>query len=214
MSEPGKLFVTSPVTLTVDQLRDLFRSAPPAAEIRNPHLENRVASEVRDQATPSAVLVLVTQENHPRVLLTKRQQGIRFGGHMCFPGGRANPGEDIVTTALRESQEEIGLEPEAVEVLGSYGHYFTQAGYRIDPVVGLVAADYPYTPDAGEVASIHYASLQDMLDPAAYQLRSMMANRSYFGFELPDARIGGPTVSLMIGFLEWAANLTGKDQVG
>ena len=183
----------------------MFNLGAQAEELRNPHVETRVSQEVRAQAKPSAVLVLITNEAEPRVLLTKRQNGIRFAGHMCFPGGRADPGESVVATALRESHEEIGLEPGAVEVLGSYGHYFTQAGYRIDPVVGLVSPDYPFVPDPVEVASIHYTPLQTMLDPAAYQLRSMMLGRSYFGYELPDNRIGGSTVSLMIGFLEWAA---------
>ncbi len=199
----GEIVVANPLECDLAELRQFFRSSSDEGEIRNPHIESRVSQIVRDSAKPSSVLVIVTDEAVPRVLLTKRQSGIRFGGHLCFPGGRADAGESVFTTALRESEEEIGLDPDAVEVLGTFGHYYTQAGFRIDPVVGIVAADYVYQPAPNEVASIHYTELSRMLNPDAYDLKNMTPERAYFGFETGEVRVGGPTVSLMIGFLEW-----------
>ena len=202
-AEPGQLGVIDPVLLSLGEIRHRFQAASAPVELRNPHRENRVSVATRERAIPSAVMVLITEEAEPQVVLTKRQQGIRFPGHMCFPGGRADPGESPVTTALRESHEEIGLRPSDVEVLGSYGHYYTQAGFRIDPIVGIIRADYEFEIDPAEVASLHYAKLQDVLDPRAYELTAMNAERAYFGFNAGGQRVGGPTVSLMIGLLEW-----------
>ena len=205
--EPGQLAVDEAVHIDLRDLRKLFaQSDEPKPEIRNPHLESRVSEATRQSAKPSSVLILITEEPQPRVLLTKRQIGIRFGGHLCFPGGRADPGEGVIATALRESEEEIGLPQSQVEVLGSYGHYYTQAGFRIDPIVGIVDRSTQYAIEPSEVASIHYAQLGEMLDPAAYVMKSMHATRGYFGFDTGEVHIGGPTVSLMIGLLEWVSN--------
>lgn len=205
---PGKLALREALSHDVAELRAVFRAQagflePQARRLRNPHLEGPVPEQVVAQAVPSAIMVLVTDEASPRVVLTKRQQGIRFAGQLCFPGGRSDPGETSLETALREAQEEIGLAKSAVEVLGSYGHYYTQAGFRIAPYVGIVAPDYEYQPDPSEVASLHYVPLADVLNPAAYRLKSFNAERAYFAFEQQGIHVGGPTVSLMIGLLEW-----------
>ena len=204
---PGQLILTEPLCLDLDDLRRLFGQSEKAskAEIRNPHVESRVSKETRLQAVESAVMVLITREPDPQVLLTKRQMGIRFGGHLCFPGGRADAGEPMLEAALRESFEEIGVRSEHIEILGGFGHYYTQAGYRIDPFVGIVEPDYPYHLSSAEVASLHFAKLAKVLDPASYQLNPMGPERAYFGFDLGDARVGGPTISLMIGLMEWLA---------
>ena len=172
------------------------------SEIRNPHVESPVSQATKQSAKPSSVLIAITDEASPRVLLTRRHAGIRFGGHLCFPGGRAEPGETVIETALRESEEEIGLKLLDVEVLGSFGHYFTQAGYRIDPIVGIVAPDINYQPEPSEVEEIHWISFNEMLTPDRYVLTQMNASRAYFGFDTDEIHIGGPTVSLMIGLLE------------
>ena len=124
-------------------------------EIRNPHIEPRVSEQTRAAAVDSAVLVLITDEPVPRVLLTERQMGIRFGGHLCFPGGRADAKETMLDAALRES-EEIGVHPKSVDLLGDMDAT-TQAGYRIDPFVGIIEPDYPYRLSPAVVASLHFA---------------------------------------------------------
>lgn len=192
-----------PIKADLDSLRAQFSLANMRPEIRNPHVEPVVSGLTKSTAKPSSVLIIATREQTPRVLLTKRQSGIRFAGHLCFPGGRAEASETVIETALRESEEEIGLPANEVESLGSFGHYFSQAGYRIDPVVGIVDPAFSYQPDPSEVASIHWIGLQEMLDPKSYNLTRMGQDRAYFGFDNDEIHIGGPTVSLMIGLLEW-----------
>lgn len=204
---PGKI-IASALSPNLDQIRLALAQANTIDEIRNPHVESPVAESTRSTATPSSVLIAITDEVKPQVLLTKRHPGIRFGGHLCFPGGRAEAGETVIATALREAEEEIGLPIGQVDVLGSFGCYFSQAGYRIDPVIGIVPPDLTYIPEASEVASIHWVSLADLLNPASYKLTRMNESRAYFGFDYVDfnndeIHVGGPTVSLMIGFLEW-----------
>tara|TARA_R110002072_G_scaffold89232_8_gene200112 strand:+ start:32417 stop:33040 length:624 start_codon:yes stop_codon:yes gene_type:complete len=201
----GKILASGPVAADLDFLREQFGNSGACTELRNPHVESTVSVETKSAAKPSSVLILTTREPVPRVLLTKRQIGIRFGGHLCFPGGRAEPGESVADTALRECEEEIGLPATEVELLGSFGHYFSQAGYRIDPLVGIVDPAFDYQPDPSEVASIHWIELQHMLDPERYDLTWMGADRAYFGFDNHEIHVGGPTVSLMIGLLEWLA---------
>src|SRR5438552_3591598 len=76
-------------------------------------------------------------------------------GQVSFPGGRAEPGDASAEfTALRESEEEIGLKPERVEIVARLPDYFTRTGYRITPVVGLLAPPLELAPDPREVADI------------------------------------------------------------
>jgi 8-oxo-dGTP pyrophosphatase MutT (NUDIX family) len=200
--EPGTISANA-LLPNLDRIRTALALGDTLDEIRNPHVESPVSESIRQTATPSSVLIVITDEANPQVMLTKRHPGIRFGGHLCFPGGRADAGETVIATALREAEEEIGLAMNQVDVLGSFGCYFSQAGYRIDPVVGIVPPGLTYYPEATEVASIHWISLQDMLNPERYKLTRMNQSRAYFGFDNEEIHVGGPTASLMIGFLEW-----------
>lgn len=197
----------------LSDLRHAAAKFSPSHEIRNPHVESPVSEQTRSGATPSSVAILVTNESSPQVLLTRRHRGIRFGGHLCFPGGRAEVDEDVIETALRETEEEMGLDRSNIEVLGSFGHYFTQAGFRIDPMVGLIEPNLTFAPDPAEVDEVHWISFDDMLNPDSYQLTIMNEQRAYFGFDTPEIHIGGPTVSLMIGLLEWCGHYASTDDL-
>lgn len=203
--DSAKINVNEPLTPSLAFVRTAFLRQSERPEIRNPHLEAPVTAETKKGAKASSVLILLTEQEKPMVMLNKRGSNIRFGGHLCFPGGRAEPGEEVIETALRESEEEIGLPRSEVELLGSFGHYYSQAGYRIDPVVGIVRPEFDYQPDPSEVASIHWISLKNMLDPGCYQFKQMRVGRGYFGYDNGEIHVGGPTASLMIGFLEWLA---------
>ena len=112
----------------------------------------------RDDADPgetlhdAAVLVAITDRAEPGVILTKRTETLRrHPGQIAFPGGRVDAGEDAITAALREAEEEIALPPAAVAVIGEVDRYRTVTGYHVTPVIGVVPPDLTLHPSEAEV---------------------------------------------------------------
>jgi 8-oxo-dGTP pyrophosphatase MutT (NUDIX family) len=100
------------------------------------------------------------------VLFTQRTEHLKaHSGQVAFPGGRAeshDPGPEA--TALRETHEEIGLDPARVELLGRLPEYHTRTGFRVTPVVGLVTPPLALAPDPNEVADVFEVPLSFLLD--------------------------------------------------
>jgi len=187
----------SPASLRSHFSAAVDRVRPP---LENPHLESRVTEQDRSAATASAVLIaIVDRGGEPTVLVTTRHHAISFPGHIVFPGGRSDAGDATpVETALREAEEEIGLDRARVEVLGCLGDYVTHSGFRISPIVALVEPPLGLVPQAGEVAEIHEFPLRRMLDSRSYVLMRF-ESRAYFSLEHEGLRLTGATVSLCIG---------------
>ena len=119
--------------------------------------------------TPAAVLVgLVEREQGLSVLLTRRADTLRsHTGQVAFPGGRSDPGETPWQTALREAEEEIGLDPSLVELAGLSTPFRTAGtGFQITPVVGFIEAGFSLTPNPDEVADIFETPFGFLMDPA------------------------------------------------
>ncbi len=204
-------FIHPPVSVTVPMLRGHFGSevARQLRPLRNVHHETRVSAATMASARPSAVLIPIVQSTADSqgeqlsLLLTRRHQRIRFAGHICFPGGHRDANDaTFEATALREAQEEINLDPDCVEILGRLGDYHTQTGFRIAPVVGLVRAPVDLLPHPDEVDEIIEVPLSKVFRADSYLLHSTGANRAHFSFTHNDARVAGPTVSIMMGFYE------------
>ena len=135
---------------------------------------------------PAGVLVAVVEyEQQPQVVLTRRSEALKnHPGQISFPGGRREEVDDsLVTTALRESEEEIRLSRRHVEVIGYLPDYPTITGYRVTPVVGLVdkRAVTEMQVDGEEATELLYVPLSVVLDESAYEIK--MANRH--GVEVP-----------------------------
>lgn len=192
-------------TLDVDLelIRNLLTSDRAHRELRNPHPEPPVSKATKDKARASAVLIPIVDTSEPCLIVTRRNPRIRFAGHVCFPGGTVDKTDaSPVDTALRETEEEIRLSREQVDVLGELGHYYTQAGYLITPVVGLVSPDYSVEVNPLEVDEIYEIPLHKVLNADSYSLTWRSGNRGHFAFHHEDVRIAGPTVSLMINLYE------------
>ncbi len=194
--------------VTADSLRAHFESdvARARAPLRNPHLEDPLDESTRDGSKPASVLIpLVPQRHGLAVLLTRRDPRISFGGHISFPGGRADlADESPLSTALREAEEEIGLPPSSVEVLGQLGDYTTKSGFAISTFVGLVAPGSRLIPAPGEVAEILEIPLHLALCSSSYRLarhHRMPGNAIYF-LQHEQTVITGPTLSLLVGLYE------------
>ncbi len=153
--------------------------------------------------TAAAVLLpIVLRPAGQTVLLTQRTAHLRdHAGQISFPGGRVEM-EDLspVHTALRETEEEIGLSRQHVEVLGYLPEYRTVTGYRVTPVVGVVAPPFELSPDAQEVAEVFEVPLGFLLDPANHQRHSLHyrgALRHYFAMPYGEYFIWGATAGMI-----------------
>ncbi|MEW6705119.1 MAG: CoA pyrophosphatase [Pseudomonadota bacterium] len=149
-----------------DALRDRF-TAPPTW---SPEIEVERRFTERAPAHASVLVPLVLREELT-VLLTQRTDHLTdHPGQISFPGGRAEPEDaDAVATALREAQEEIGLDPAHVDVLGALPTYTTGTGFIVTPVIGLVQADLPLQPDPFEVAEVFEVPLAFLMNPANHR---------------------------------------------
>ncbi len=116
---------------------------------------------------PAAVLLPILRKPEPAVLLTRRTAHLpRHAGQVSFPGGRAQDDDaSLIDTALRETQEEIGLDRRFVAIAGYLDARETGTGYAILPVVGIVDDGYALVPDTNEVDEIFEVPLAFLLDP-------------------------------------------------
>jgi 8-oxo-dGTP pyrophosphatase MutT (NUDIX family) len=119
----------------------------------------------------ASVLVPIVMRERPTVLLTERTMHLStHSGQIAFPGGKADKEDaDAFATALREAQEEVGLDPAFVDVLGVMPHYVTGSAFIITPVVALVQPDFTLTPNAFEVADVFEVPLEFLMNPAHHR---------------------------------------------
>jgi 8-oxo-dGTP pyrophosphatase MutT (NUDIX family) len=163
-----------------------------------------------EAALPAAVLIAVTDRPQPGVILTVRREHLRtHAGQIAFPGGRLDPGEQAVAAARREAQEEILLDPAAVDVAGSIEPYRTVTGYVVTPVLGVIPPDLPLQPHEHEVADWFEAPFDYLLDSANQHRRSALfqgRTRHYYEIVWEDRRIWGATAAMIVNLsrrLQW-----------
>lgn len=166
----------------------------------NPDFREALAgSTLRD----AAVLIgLQLHGSEVRVILTQRSEQMRaHAGQVAFPGGAIDD-DDLSHrhAALREAEEEIGLMPEDVEVIGQLPDYLTGSGFRIKPVLGLVNANVPLTINPDEVAAVFDVPLSFLMDPANHQRQSRVwqgIERHYYVIQYEDRMIWGVTAGIV-----------------
>lgn len=119
----------------------------------------------------AAVLVGVVMREEPTVLLTQRTAHLStHSGQIAFAGGKSDPDDaDAAATALREAQEEVGLEPHHVEVIGHLPEYITGSAFHVTPVVGLISAQMQLSPNPHEVACAFEVPLVFLMNPAHHR---------------------------------------------
>jgi len=190
-------------------LRQRF-AAPPAwePEVR---AEPRFTQRVPAQA---AVLLPVVMRAQPTLLLTQRTSHLAtHSGQIAFPGGKKDRTDaDIIATALRETEEEVGLTPEFVQVLGTLPIYTTGSAFIITPVVALVQPGFTLVPNPGEVADVFEVPLDFLMNPAHHRRHTLVADgvrRDWFSMpyqdQLVERFIWGATAGMLRNFYRFMA---------
>ena len=162
-------------------------------------------SELPDRPglVPAAVLVGIVVGPAPGILLTKRTAHLRqHSGQVSFPGGRIDPGDaSPEAAAIREAQEEVGLEPSHVELLGRLRDYVTVSSYRVTPVLALLSQGFVSRPSAHEVDAVFQLPLGVLLDPDAPQRHSATVRgmqRHYWVWPHAEHHIWGATAAMLV----------------
>lgn len=161
----------------------------------------------RDVIAAAVLVPIVDRPSGLTVLLTQRTAHLRdHPGQISFPGGRCEPQDaNPQATALRECEEEVGLRPEQVEVLGCLPEYSTSTGFRITPVVGLVTPPLNLRLDDFEVADVFETPLAFLLDAANYRRESVLhqgVQREFWAVPWQERFIWGATAGMLVGLRE------------
>jgi len=160
------------------------------------------------EGRPAAVLIpLLLGGGELTVFFTKRPETMKeHPGQISFPGGSQDVGDiTLIETALREAEEEVGLDPALVRVVGGLNRYRTITGYTIDPVIGLVEERFSPKLDATEVAGAFEAPLVFFLDKANARKHTRIYKgrpRPYYAFDFEGRIIWGATAAMLINLRE------------
>jgi 8-oxo-dGTP pyrophosphatase MutT (NUDIX family) len=150
----------------------------------------------------SVLVALVEREAGLSVILTRRSDTLRsHTGQIAFPGGRRDPGETPWQTALREAEEEIGLDPSFVSLAGLSTPYRTGTGFLITPVVGFVTPGFTLSPNPHEVADIFETPFGFLMDPANHEQHERELptgeKRRFYAMTHEDRFIWGATAGML-----------------
>ena len=161
-------------------------------------------AQLMTRIAPAAVLVAILERpSGLSVLLTRRTIELSsHAGQISFPGGRAEPADPTpAATALREAQEEVGLEPARVELLGRLDNYLVGTGYRITPVVALVTPPKRFVCDPREVAEAFEVPLPFVLEAANYRRERVTVRqftRRFHVLHYKEYYIWGATAAILV----------------
>ena len=161
---------------------------------------------------PAGVLVpFRVQDGAARLILTVRSSALKHHpGQIAFPGGKQDEGDaDVTAAALREAEEEIGLDRRDVEVLGTLPRHETVTGFDVTPVLASVPPGFRPVPEAGEVQEVFEVPLAHVLDPANYRIEARYwrgTMRRYFTVPYGPYYIWGATARMLRGLAEAAGN--------
>jgi len=155
---------------------------------------------------PAAVLIPIVDHPEPTVLLTQRAAHLNdHAGQISFPGGKIDAGETPREAALREAQEEIGLEERFVEPLGWLDPYFTGTGFRVAALVALVEPSFALTVNKLEVDKVFETPFAFLMDPANHLLEDREwqgRRRKYYAMPHEGRYIWGATAGILRNLYE------------
>ncbi|MEZ5995678.1 MAG: CoA pyrophosphatase [Hyphomonadaceae bacterium] len=185
--------------MRLDPLDRLAHGAPARSDNDlNPDWPEKI-----DARRPAAVLapVIMRPEGWTMMFTERSHETPAHPGQISFPGGRVQESDaGVVETALRETEEEVGLARSFIEPLGLWDRYDTITGFRITPVLALVEPGFELRLDAREVASVFEAPLSFLMDPANHERRSGVwkgQTRYYYAMPYEGRFIWGATAGMI-----------------
>ncbi|HRE12611.1 MAG TPA: CoA pyrophosphatase [Usitatibacteraceae bacterium] len=190
-----------------DEIARRLASPPPLeALLTADDIEKQRLAAAAGTLTPAAVLLaLVNRPEGLTVVLTQRTAHLAdHAGQISFPGGRMQAEDaDAGACALREAEEEVGLVPAKVRLLGELPHYHTSTGYRVRPVVGWIEPPLDFRPDPSEVADVFEVPADFLLDPANHRHERAYYKgrlRHYWAMPWRGRFIWGATAGMLVTF--------------
>ncbi|CAL60826.1 putative NUDIX hydrolase [Herminiimonas arsenicoxydans] len=186
--------------LKAEALRARFLNPPVwSPEIRVERLVRQLNRPLMDAAV---LLPIVMRDPGPTLLLTQRTAHLHdHAGQISFPGGRVEPGDGSpIETALRETEEEVGLARRHIDVIGALPDYHTGTGFRVTPVVGIVQPPFDVHPDTFEVAEIFEVPLAFLMNGAHHQRRTAQfetGSRTFYVMPYERHFIWGATAGML-----------------
>jgi 8-oxo-dGTP pyrophosphatase MutT (NUDIX family) len=167
---------------------------------------SRAGSGGDDTRSAAALLLLYQHEGRVSVPLTVRASGLaRHAGQISLPGGASDPGETLVATALREAQEETGIDPASVRVLGELTPvHVVVSGFTLHPIVGVSDVRPHFVADPGEVAEVLEIALDDLRDASRIRSRTRIREGvavEYPYFDLLGHQVWGATAMVLGEFI-------------
>ena len=192
-----------------EQLRTLLKGPLPGAAAHEPLRavpvgEVRPVFEHKSPPKPGSVLILLYPDRGEiRFPLTKRPEYLgAHSGQVSLPGGKAEPGETPVETALREGEEEIGVRAGDIEVIGTLSDFFViPSNFLVTPVVGIQRSKPFFTPDPVEVVRVLEGTVNDLVREDAVSVKEITAARVYRlkapHFLIEDEVVWGATAMML-----------------
>ena len=170
----------------------------------------------REEPRPASVLIPFFEDaGEAHLLFIERPKGeYAHAGQIAFPGGKREEGESPVECALREANEEVGLDPRDVEILGELNDYDTRVtGFRVRPVVGVIPFPYAFAPNPREVERLIEVPLARLLDPTSFreEFRLALGRRwPVHYYSVGQDLIWGVTAGMLTPLLEMIRALPGE----
>jgi 8-oxo-dGTP pyrophosphatase MutT (NUDIX family) len=196
----------APVLPSRERLIERLATTPPIESLMTADDLEKQLAHAKLPLKPAAVLLLIVNHpGEPAVVFTQRTAHLSaHAGQISFPGGRCDAQDcDAVATALREAEEEVGIPPARVDILGRLPEYKTVTGFAVTPVVGWAEPPLAYRPDPSEVDDVFEVPLAFLLDARNHRHESAYFKgrmRQYWAMPYRERFIWGATAGMLVTF--------------